>query len=82
MPRLEFSALNEHTFRHNFQCISPMCACNTGIDGNANFFLHCPLFHPMRYDLFGQLLCLPKLDLGNIELQALLYRTSLRQPNV
>ena len=40
--RLEFSALNEHRFRHNFQCISPMCACNTGIEVNAHFFLPAP----------------------------------------
>ena len=50
-----------------------MCACNTGIEDNAHFFLHCPLFNPMRYDLLGQLSYLPKLDLGNIDLQALLY---------
>ena len=73
MLRLDFSALNEHRFRHNFQCISPMCVCNTGIEDNAHFFLHCPLFDPMRYDLLGQLSYLPKLDLGNIDLQALLY---------
>ena len=30
--RLEFSTLNENKFRNNFQCISPMCACNTGIE--------------------------------------------------
>ena len=73
MLLLEFSTLNEHRFRHNFQCISPMCVCNTGIEDNAHFFLHCPLFDPMRYDLFGQLSYLPKLDLGKIEPQALLY---------
>ena len=69
----KISALNEHRFRHNFQCISPKCACNTGIEYNAHFFLHCPLFDTMRYDLLGQLAYLPKLDLGNIDLQALLY---------
>ena len=36
-------------------------------------FLHCPLFDLMRYDLLGQLSYLPKLDLGNIDLQDLLY---------
>ena len=48
--RLEFSALNEHRFRHNFQRISPMCACNTGIEDNAYFFLQCPLFDTIRND--------------------------------
>ena len=72
MLRLEFSTFNEHKFRHNFQCTSPMCACNTGVEDNANFFLHCPLFVPMRNDLLGQLSHLPGLDLSNIDSQALL----------
>ena len=73
MLRLEFSALNEHRFRHNFQCINPMCACNTGIEDNAHFFLQCPLFDTIRNDLLGKLSYLPKLDLSNIDPQALLY---------
>ena len=72
MLRLEFSTLNEHKFRHNFQCTSPMCACYTGVEDNAHFFLHCPLFVPMRNDLLGQLSHLPGLDLSNIDSQALL----------
>ena len=70
MLRLEFSTLNEHRLRHNFQCICPMCACNTGIEDYAHFFLYCPLFDSLRYDLLGQLSYLPKLDLGIIDLQA------------
>ena len=72
MLRLEFSMLNEHKFRHNFQCPSPMCACNTGIEDNAHFFLHCPLFVPMRNDLLGQLSYLPQFDLNSIDSKALL----------
>ena len=72
MLRLEFSALNEHMFRHNFQCPSPMCACNTGVEDNAHFFLHCPLFVPMRNDLLGRLSHLPEMNLSNIDSQALL----------
>ena len=73
MLRLEFSALNEHRFRHNFQCIIPMCVCNTGIEDNTHFLLHCPLFDVFRNDLLGQLSCLPELDLSNINPQALSY---------
>ena len=73
MLPLGFSALNEHRFRHNFQYISPMCVCNTEIEDNAHFFLHCPLFDALHNDLLGQLSCLPKLDLRNISPQALLY---------
>ena len=72
MLRLEFSALNEHMFRHNFQCPSPMCACNTGVEDNAHFFLHCPFFAPMRNHLLGRLSHLPEMDLSNIDSQALL----------
>ena len=61
MLRLEFSTLNEHKFRHNFQCTSPMCACNTGVEDNAHFFLHCPLFVSMRNGLLGLLLKILKL---------------------
>ena len=67
------SLVNEHRFRHNFQCINPMCACNTGIEDNAHFFLQCPLFDTIRNDLLGQLSYLPELDLSNIDPQALLY---------
>ena len=49
-----------------------MCACNTELEDNEHFFLHCPLFIPMRNDLLGPLLYLPELDLSNIEPQALL----------
>ena len=73
MLRLEFSALNEHRFRRNFQCISPICVCNTGIEDNTHFLLHCPLFDVFRNDLLGQLSCLPELDLSNINPQALSY---------
>ena len=35
--RVEFSDLREHRFRHNFQCSSPMCFCQTGIEHNKHF---------------------------------------------
>ena len=73
MLRLGFGALNEHRFRHYFQCISPMYVCNTGIEDSAHFFLHSPLFDAPRNDVLGQLSCLPELDLSNINPQALLY---------
>ena len=28
--RVNFSPLNEHRFRHNFDCLSPICICGTG----------------------------------------------------
>ena len=73
MLRLGFSAMNEHRFRYNFQCISSMCACNTEIEDNAHVFLHFPMFDSFQNDLLGQLSPLPELDLSNISPQALLY---------
>ena len=78
MLRLEFSTLNEHKFRYNFQCTSPICACNTGVENNAQLFLHCPLFVPMHNDLLDQLSHLPGLDLCNIDSQF----ASLQKPNI
>ena len=72
MLRLEFSALKDHRFRQKFQCISPMCVCNTGIKDNAHIFPHCTLFDAFRNDLLGQLSCLPELDLSNISPKSLL----------
>ena len=73
--RLEFSALNEHRFIHNFQCISPMCACNTGIEDNAEFFCIalCLILRVMIKIFLGQLPYLPELHLSNIDPQAILY---------
>ncbi len=57
-----------------------MCACNTGIEDNAHFFLHCHLFVYMRNDLLGELSCFPDLNLNNMDsndlLEVLLYGNS------
>ena len=39
--RVHFSDLNEHMFRHNIACASPIC--NVGIESRTHFFRHCPL---------------------------------------
>ena len=38
--RVNFSPLNEHRFRHNFDCSSPTCVCGRGIENNGHFLLH------------------------------------------
>ena len=53
--RVGFSPLNEHRFRHNFDCLSPLCVCGVGNEDNEHFLLNCPLFANARRDLFGQL---------------------------
>ena len=53
--RVKFSDLNEHKFRHNFDCLSPICDCGKANEDNEHFLLHCPLYDIIRQDLFGQL---------------------------
>ena len=38
--RVRFCSLNEHRFRHNFESVNPICACNTGVEDNEHFVLH------------------------------------------
>ena len=46
--RVEFSDLRSHHFRHNFNCASPLCLCQTRIEDNEHYFLHCPQFAYQR----------------------------------
>ena len=62
--RLRFSLLNEHKFRHNFDSLTPLCACGMDKEDNEHFFLHCPQFDLMCQNLFGQLSHIPGLTLN------------------
>ena len=68
--RVNFSVLNEHRFRHNFDCSSPTCMCGRGIEDNKHFLLHCDQFDLMRRDLFRQL-NIPGLDINKLDSDAL-----------
>ena len=70
-PRVSFSPLNEHKFRHNFESLSPICMCNTGIEDNEHFFLHFPMYDQVCNDLFDQLLDITGLELDNRNSEAL-----------
>ena len=65
--RLQFSALNEHKFRHNFDCLSPVCVCGTAKEDNEHFLLHCPLYDIIRCDILGQLSEIPGLDISQYD---------------
>ena len=41
---LKFSVLNEHKFRHNFDSLTPFCACGNDMEDNEHFLLRCPQF--------------------------------------
>ena len=68
--RVNFSALNEHRFQHNFDCSTPTCMCGIGIEDNKHFLLHCYQFDLMRRDLFRQL-TIPGLDINKLDSDAL-----------
>ena len=57
---LQFSPLNEHMFRHNFDCLSCVCICGTAKEDDEHFLLHSPLYDIMRCDLLGQLSGIPE----------------------
>ena len=43
--RLNFSHLNEHKFRHNFNdIINPMCSCSKEPETTLNYILPCDLY--------------------------------------
>ena len=45
--RVKFSDLNEHKFRHNFECLRPICNCGTAYEDNEHYLLHCPHFNKL-----------------------------------
>ena len=61
--RLRFGVLNEHKFRHNFDSLTPFCACGNDMEDNEHFLQHCPQFGVMRQDLFGRLSEIPGLNI-------------------
>ena len=63
--RVEFSDLREHRFRHNFQCSSPMCFYQTGIENN-EFLLHCPRHSSHRRDLLDRISNVVDVDPQNL----------------
>ena len=52
--RLEFSHLNEHRFRHNFEsCVNPLCSCSLTTEDTEHYLLHCHHFTHHRIDLMN-----------------------------
>ena len=52
--RLDFSNLNEHRFRHNFQdCLNPLCSCSLQTEDTIHYLLHCHHFSQQRIDLIN-----------------------------
>ena len=80
-----FSALNEHRFKHAFDCLSPLCFCGKDNENNKHFLLHCPLYDVLRRDLFDQLSDVPGLDIAsisNMDDDTLCHRLLLGDPSL
>ena len=59
---LHFSDLNEHCFRHAFDCITPVCICGLANEHNEHFFQYCPQYHALRLNLLDQISDIPGID--------------------
>ena len=64
--RVQFSDLHEHRFSHRFHCSNPMCLCQTGIEDNEHFLLHCPRYTNYRKDLLDRLSNIVERDLDRL----------------
>ena len=52
--RLDFSKLNEHRLRHNFQdCLNPLCSRSLETEDTKHYLLHCHHFSQHRIDLIS-----------------------------
>jgi len=83
--RLDFSHLNGHRFRHNFQnCINPLCSCSLEIEDTIHYLLHCQHFAIYRKDLMNSVKSVFKnfesLN-DNSKIEVLLYGDSLLDQN-
>ena len=67
MLRVQFSDINARKFRHNFECIRPLCNCGTAIEDNAHYLLHCPRFNQLRRDLFDTVTEVLGSDIANLK---------------
>ena len=64
--RVRFSDLREHRFRHRFHCSNPICFCQTGIENNENFLLHCPRYANYCKDLLDRVSSIVRRDLDSL----------------
>ena len=64
--RVQYSDFREHRFRHRFHCSNPTCLCQTGIEDNEHFLLHCPRFTIYRKDLLDRVSNIVERDLDSL----------------
>ena len=80
--RLNFSVLNEHRFRHNFDCLDPVCLCGRAEEDSEHFFLHCHFFEEARRDLLGSLSDIPGLNIAELDTPSLCHLILFGNPDL
>ncbi len=53
--RVDFSDLRAHRFNHNFNCPSPVCACNIENETSKHYLTCCPRFSHHRINLMNSI---------------------------
>ena len=61
--RVGHSDLRDDRFRHNFNCSSPLCSCDTGYETVEHYLLLCPRYVLYRSQLFLELLALTRFSI-------------------
>ena len=82
MMRLEFSRIIEHRFRHNFDCLDPVCLCGITNEGSEHFLQHCPIFEEARRGLLVSLSDIPALDIPGLDTQSLWHLILFGNPDL
>ena len=80
--RLNFSGLNAHRFRHNFECLDPVCLCGIANEDGEHFLLHCPLFEEARRNLLVSLSDISGLDIARLDPQSLSHLMLFGNPDL
>ena len=80
--RLNFSVLNEHRFRHNFDCLDPVCLCGRAEEDSEHFLLHCHFFEEARRDLLGSLSDNPGLNITELDAPSLCHLILFGNPDL
>ena len=79
---VKFSNLNEHKFRHNFDCLGPICGSGKANEDNEHFLLNCPLYGIKRQDLFGHLENILEFNVSDIDSKSLCNLLLFAKPDL
>ena len=61
--RVDFSDLRDHRFDHNFNCLSPLCACGIEDETSVHFLLCCPRYNTLRQSYLSKISQITNSDL-------------------